>query len=68
MIRKRTILIGLLVAAGVYAQKNASLYAHQLDEAKTDAMIKALTNPLLLAGDGSVAATRQRSGNRTAEA
>lgn len=51
MAKKRELLIGLLVAAGVYAEPNARIFTEKASEAVIDKMIQALRNPHLLGSD-----------------
>lgn len=65
MAHKREILVALLVAAGLYAESNARLYVHGLSETQLIGVIRAMSNPMILASDGAGAITRGRSGGKT---
>lgn len=47
MSEKRTLLVGLLVAVGLYSSQNALFFVNQISESETDQLVLALSEPHL---------------------
>lgn len=64
MAHKKEILVALLVAAGLYAESNARIYVQDLSESQLIGVIRAMSNPMIAASEGSGAITRGQGGGK----